>query len=498
VRSQHGDWEAIVRRASEWLRTRSRSDRALAAIVLGGLVVRVAYVIADRRLPVAGDGDGYYWSGRFLADGHGFVSSGMFRFSHDETIAAAADHPPGWILVMAVPALLGFQKVLYYQLLACLVGTATVAAVGVTGRRIAGPRAGVLAAGLAALYPNLWMYERVLQCETLAMLFTALTVHAAYGFWDRPGTRGAALMGTYVGLLTLTRPEALLVGLLVVAPAIWLRRRAPVGRLVGWSALAAGLAVAPLVPWAIHNTMRFEEPVVLTTNLGQTLVAANCDDAYHGDKLGFWSYGCLEAASAQAGPGDASERDVVLQDMAFDYMGEHRGRLPVVLLAREGRTWGVYDPLPQIRMEALGGPTVGVAQAGLFAYWALAPLAVAGAVLLRRRGLPLFPLLGFVGTVVIASGLTIGQTRYRALAEVPIVLLAGVALSTLARIVAHRRRPATPPATTAGRSAPTPEPATPTPPAPPAPPTPTPTRRDGPTRTAPEPVPAGAHPSPSP
>ena len=84
-----------MRRASEWLRGRSRADWALAAITLGALVLRVGYVLLDRHQPVSGDGDGYYWSGRFLADGHGFVSAAGYRLTHDVDLAASADHPPG-------------------------------------------------------------------------------------------------------------------------------------------------------------------------------------------------------------------------------------------------------------------------------------------------------------------------------------------------------------------------------------------------------------------
>ena len=405
-------------------------DRALAAIVLGGLVLRVGYVLSQSGEPVRGDGDGYYWSARLLADGHGFVSSGAFRLSGSEALSAAADHPPAWIVVLAVPALLGFQKVLWFQLTACLVGAATVAAVGVTGRRIAGRRAGLVAAAVAALYPNLWMYERVLQCETLALLVTALGIHATYGFCVSPGPRRAALMGLTCGLLTMTRPEGLLLVPLVALPAIGLRRPTPRPTRLRWSGLALAAALLPIVPWAAYNSARFEQPVVLTTNLGQTLASANCDDMYH-DQVGSWSYGCLAEASAKAGDGDASTRDLELRDMAFDYVSEHRGRLPAVVVAREARTWGLSDPFFQLRLDSIGGPTYEVARVGLWAYWALGLLAIAGAVVLRRRRVPLLPLLGVVATVAVSTGLTIGQTRYRALAEVPIVLLAAVALDAL-------------------------------------------------------------------
>jgi hypothetical protein len=53
---------------------------------------------------------------------------------------------------------------------------------------------------------------------------------------------------------------------------------------------------------------------------------------------------------------------------------------------------------------------------------------VYGAVILRRRRVPVYPLLTYMGIVVLSSMLTIGDLRYRAAAEVPLVLLAAVGL----------------------------------------------------------------------
>lgn len=195
----------MVRRAATWLRGRDRGDWAMAGIVLAGLVLRVAYVLSQRSVPVEGDGEGYYYSARLLADGHGFVSSPAYLLT--DLRVPAADHPPAWIVLLSTVALAGAKRVVYFQLLAALVGVATVAAVGATGRQLAGRRCGLIAAAVAALYPNLWSYERVLLCETLALLLTTLCVLFAYRFWSRPGPWDAAAMGLTCGLLAMTRPR---------------------------------------------------------------------------------------------------------------------------------------------------------------------------------------------------------------------------------------------------------------------------------------------------
>jgi hypothetical protein len=66
-------------------------------------------------------------------------------------------------------------------------------------------------------------------------------------------------------------------------------------------------------------------------------------------------------------------------------------------------------------------------------YWFLAPLAVVGAVLLRRRKRLIAPLVATAVTVTIGAALTYGQQRFRIAAEPAILVLAAVPLVALAR-----------------------------------------------------------------
>jgi hypothetical protein len=97
----------------------------------------------------------------------------------------------------------------------------------------------------------------------------------------------------------------------------------------------------------------------------------------------------------------------------------------------------VFRPFQQTVLDAIGGPPARITRLGLLAYWPLAAAAVAGGVVLRRRRVPLFPLVAFVLTVAVAVALTFGQTRYRAPAEVTIVLLAAVEVDAM---LPRRRR----------------------------------------------------------
>jgi hypothetical protein len=67
----------------------------------------------------------------------------------------------------------------------------------------------------------------------------------------------------------------------------------------------------------------------------------------------------------------------------------------------------------------------------MISYWLLLVPAAIGAVALRRRRVALYPLLAFVVTVIVAVGTGIGDPRYRAAAEVPLVLLAAAGIDNL-------------------------------------------------------------------
>jgi Dolichyl-phosphate-mannose-protein mannosyltransferase len=434
--STQGDrWGRWPRLRARW-RSLDRAHAYIAALMVAGLALRVLYVLTHSGIPSSGDGVYYFEWAKLLTHGHLFVDPTAAALGRD---VAAAPHPPAWPVVLAPVSTLGFDGVLAHQLWAALVGTATIGVVGLTGRRIAGPRAGVIAAAIAAVHPGFWMYERVLLSETLVLLLTAVCLYASYGFWSRPGWRTAATTGVACGLLALTRAEAVLLVPLLLAPLVWLRREADRPTRARWLGAGVAAALVTIAPWAIYNSARFDHPVFLTTSLGQTVVSANCADVYRGPHIGWWSYGCLvDATAADGGTGDESSLDLAMRRRAVDYASGHASRLPAVVLAREGRTWGLFQPLAQASLDAVGGPSLDVTVLGLGAYWLLVPAAVAGGVHLRRRRVLVLPMLAMVATVVVATALTFGQTRYRALAEVPIALLAAAAIDSWLRAPAAK------------------------------------------------------------
>jgi hypothetical protein len=136
------------------------------------------------------------------------------------------------------------------------------------------------------------------------------------------------------------------------------------------------------------------------------------------------------------------------------YAEGHLNRLPLVVFAREGRTFGFWNPFQQTTIDAQWMSSwVGVTRLAMISYWLLLAPALVGLVTLRRRAIPLYPLLAFVVTTVVAVAPSIGDPRYRAAAEVPLVLLAATGIDGLI----SRNRALSPPEKASTRIDPTPQ-----------------------------------------
>jgi hypothetical protein len=214
----------------------------------------------------------------------------------------------------------------------------------------------------------------------------------------------------------------------------------PAGRRLGSLVAGGATALAALAPWVGYNLSRFDEHVYISTNMGRTMAAANCDSTYYGDLIGYKDYACADetfrAAEART-PGwdqlDGSERERRVRREVFDYMGEHADRVPLVMAARVGRALKVYGVGQEVNYDDLiHSQERWVVYAGLASWYVVAGLAVAGAVVLRRRReVPVFPLLVVPAVVLMAVATIFAQTRYRAPAEPAVVILAAVAIDAV-------------------------------------------------------------------
>lgn len=444
---------------------------ALGAITLAGWLVRVVYIWNWRRDGITGivssvnDAAWYHQASRLLADGEGFISP---FFSAPGMPYQSADHPPVYLLFLTFFAKVGLDTPAQQLVLtATFIGTPTIWLGGLAGRAMHSERVGLIAAALIAVSPNVFSWDGMLYSESSAILGVTLTVWLAYRYWRSPSFAGAVFVALAAAFASMCRAELVLLLPALVLPLLWRHGepgRAAIARRLGAAAAAALLVIGP---WVAYNLSRFEDPVFLSVGAEITMASATCDDTYYGKFLGFWGQDCaldvrndinrrfppteivVDGKSYRVPALDQSEEAPYFRDAAFDYIGDHLSRVPVVLLARYGRVLYLFSPTNVVRSDwYFEGRDWGIAQAGRWTFYALALLAIAGAVAMRRARIPRYPLAAAFLTVLAAVTLAFGNPRYRASSETVLCLFAAVGVAWCWDLVAGRGRdsmPADPP-----------------------------------------------------
>jgi 4-amino-4-deoxy-L-arabinose transferase-like glycosyltransferase len=357
-----------------------------------------------------------------LADGHGYVATfSVFVFGEK---APTASHPPLYPLVLSFLARVGGRGVDVQRLVGVCAGSLTVVAVGLLASRLANRRAGLMAAGLCAVYPAFIAADGAIMSESLFACLAAFALLQALVLLDRPTIMGSALLGLLVGLAALTRSEGLLLLPLLAIPVLV---AAPGRRLVllGTMTLVAALAISP---WVIRNAQVFGQ-FVYSTNDGNTLAGANCDPTYYGSAIGGFQFDCVVAVHQPKTENEAV-RAKRLREAGRDYARDHIGRGIVVGGARLARVWGFFAPGDQLHVT---GRDVRVQRLGIGVYYFVLLAGLIGGVLLIRRRvtLPLAALLVPIVLTSLTAISTYGLIRVRHISEVSLLALAGVALAQL-------------------------------------------------------------------
>lgn len=280
---------------------------ALTVILLVGLGLRGAEAW-DGRAPVY-DAQGYAAIAANLERGEGFTLG-------PQATQPATNYSPGLpLFVSGLYALRGGTDERFARVVLALIGALAVLFTYLIGRRLAGPFAGLVGAGVAAVYPALLEYQGMLMSEplaatllsgaVLAVLWASSSGEGRWGFPDgrwvfrlrsvRPsevddGAKNRTprpsgnphrpfatwlVPGTLLGALALVRPEYLAIAL-VLAVVVSVR--------LGRDAWRAGLAqalvmllgvVLVVAPWTVRNAVVLDRFVPISTGGGQVLFAGS-------------------------------------------------------------------------------------------------------------------------------------------------------------------------------------------------------------------------------
>ncbi len=254
--------------------------RLILAAAVAGLIVRLAFgLLYWVHKPLTHDEREYLALAQSVAAGRGFV----YDASHDTGTAQQVGRAPVYPLFLAIVGAGSGEHdaaPVRVKVAQAIVGAIGVGLIGLLARRLAGDRAGIAAAAIAAVYPPLvWICAYVLSealYSTLALL-TALLLDAAL---DRTadvrtetrsvhgGSAIAAAAGLTAGLAVLVRP-AMLVFLPLAAWWLISQRR---------PALAAVLVVtsiAAIAPWTVRNMRVYGTFVLVASEGGVTFWTGN-------------------------------------------------------------------------------------------------------------------------------------------------------------------------------------------------------------------------------
>lgn len=415
----------------------TRRPRTVGAIAAIALVVRLAYVLvtSPRRLPFT---DALFYQGQanFLADGRGFVQPIVLALEGRAVPSAA--HPPLYPLLLAAGSLLGARSVTAHEIMGCVIGIGTVIGAGLLAHRVAGERAGLFAMGLAAIYPSLWVTDGGVMAEGLFTFLTAVILLASYRFLERSRVRDAAVLGVAIGLAILTRAEAVLLFLVLVVPLMWAVRKVGMARSVRLLLVVAAGSVVVVSPWVVRNLVTFHHPVTLSTG-DMALLGSNCPPAYYGPGIGTWYLSCYPSADVTA-THDESDIAASARQAGLHYMAQHPLRVPAVVAARVARVWQVYRPIADANNDLDDGRPGWANQVALYSYAVVVPVAAAGCVMLIRRRRRVLPLVSQIVGVTLTAAVVWGAIRFRAPADLVLVVLGGIALSSWSDSMAPTRR----------------------------------------------------------
>jgi 4-amino-4-deoxy-L-arabinose transferase-like glycosyltransferase len=243
----------------------------LAVIVAVAALLRLAFVLGYPQMPVVDDAAAYDQEARLLASGAGWAAIGKGPV-YPAVLAAVYR----WISPSA-------QAV---RILQALLGCVTVWLIFRLGSAVWNPRAGLMAAALAAAYPPSISYSGLLLTETVSALLVAAFLLALVRALQQPGARRWLLAGALGGAAILHREDFLVVVIAALAVSGW-RARAAWG-----TALAGAAALLVVLPWTARNAVVHHRFVLVAPTFGQTLwVSAHPDDwqAYRMDDERFRS-----------------------------------------------------------------------------------------------------------------------------------------------------------------------------------------------------------------
>ena len=246
---------------------RARVPTGVWVILVIALVLRLTVVALTWDTPATLDPQDFSRTAASIAQGHGYPSSNRAPGG-----GPSAFRPPGYPVFLAgVYVIVGHPAPAAGRLAGALLGTLSVALIGLIALRLWGRRVGMLAMGIGAAVPSLVILSTALISEALfvpVMLAAVLSALEA----RRSSRRYRWLIGTgvLVGIASLTRTNGLI---LLVPFALAFAPTRSRRRLRAWlpPAVFVITVLLTVAPWTVRNWTVFHTFIPVSDESGYTL-----------------------------------------------------------------------------------------------------------------------------------------------------------------------------------------------------------------------------------
>jgi len=372
---------------------------------------------------------------------------------------STVDRAPLWPLaIAAIYAVLGEHDMMV-RLFLSLVGAGTCVLIYYFVRDLFGSRIALIAGLAASVYPFLFIYDGWLYSESLYIFLLFAFCYALYRLQRTPSRSLMLISGILLGLVSLTRPNGLIILGLFIAWAMVLG----IAKVQTWRILLQSVVLITLVtlviilPWTIRNYVVTHALVPIATGDGKVLIGAynnkidnpnSQDRQYYQQYLGTWlkpeevAPQLVKQFPANCSGACEVARDNVYKAAALQWIGSHLNKLPHVFVLHAAYLWQttsseadfpfnrfpdrIYSKLTIVLME-LYTPLLFL-------------LAAIGLIVTLRRWRELLFIYSMIALTFAQSVALYGFARFRAPIEPMLLVLAAGAVWWLATLFMKRRK----------------------------------------------------------
>lgn len=415
-------------------------------VFICALLVRVLYnvLVAWQYVPM-------HDSAQYRDIGLHFVQQHCFCLHGSVTTVGRA---PLWPLLIGLFSLVFGSADIFVRLFLCLLDAGTCVLIYLWVCQLLNARLALVAGLIAALYPGLYVYTGWLYSETLYTFLLMAFCYMLSCLLRERQMRYVIGSGMLLGLLSLTRPNGLLLVGLFVLWALVLGWQ----KLYTWkyalqvALLGSVLALLLVVPWTVRNYLVTQRFLPVATGDGTVLLGSYNDGIMQQPLLGQTWINPLRSVKAVSRTFSLNTcdarcemgREDVYKEKALQWAQAHTAELPGLMVAHFVNLW-----VPAIHEADL--PTDRFAD--LFAAQAvqvmmnvlpipLVLLAALGLLVTRRRWREFLMLYFFLLLTVVQGLVLYGTARFRAPLEPLLIVLAVCALWPLQKRLANRRQTA--------------------------------------------------------